>query len=78
MTLRTFKSKLNAARKSLTVWALGVGLFISEALPHLVDALPMAQQAFDEDTYKMIVRFAFVLGIVLRVRRVGTDTTEGK
>lgn len=71
MTLKTFNKKLTAARKSLTVWTLGLGLFASEALPHLVEALPLAQQAFDDDTYKLIVRVAFVAGILLRVRREG-------
>ncbi len=75
---RTLNTKLRAAYRSMTVWALGLGLAASEALPYIVDALPQAQQAFDDDTYRLIVRATFVLGIVLRVRRTGAPTTEGK
>lgn len=68
--MKTIQAKLRAARKSATVWALAAGLALSEALPYVVDSLPLAREAFDEHTYRYIVRGAFLLGIVLRVRRV--------
>lgn len=67
---KKLSTKFKAAYKSLTVWALSLGLVITETLPYVVDALPALQEAFDNDTYQAIVRVTLIAGIILRVRTV--------
>lgn len=63
------KTKLDAARRSLTVWTLGAGFALTEAMPFLADSLPVVREAFNDGTYQLIVRCTLIAGIVLRVRQ---------
>lgn len=67
--MNALKRKARAAWHSATAWALGLGLVLTEALPYIVESLPLARDGFDDATYQMIVRATFVLGILLRVRK---------
>lgn len=62
--------KLRAARKSVSVWLLTAGLALAEVLPHVIESLPMAREAFGDVTYQYILRAVFVLSIAVRVARL--------
>lgn len=66
-------SRLKIAHKSWAVWALAIGIAVTQALPSITDSLPLAQQAFSAGTYQLIVRALFIIGIVLRIAHLRPD-----